>query len=217
MKQVLKPKTLVQCDFDGTITEEDVSFSILGAFANGDWRQLLTDHREGRISVGCFNQKAFAMVKASEHSTIEFAKRTAKTRDGFEELVNCCHRSGFRLVIVSNGLDFYIKEILQDIGINDVEVFAARTEFRPEGIQVQYLGPNGNLLDEGFKESYTKLFLAQGYRVIYVGNGVSDVGPAQLAHHIFACGELLRYCREADIACTPFVDLNDVAKRLDTL
>ena len=217
MSQVWKPKTLVQCDFDGTITEEDVSFSILDAFANGDWRQLLAEHREGKISVGCFNQKAFAMVKASEQAMIELTKKQAKTRDGFEELVNRCHNNGFRLVIVSNGLDFYIKEILEDVGINDVEVFAARTEFRPEGIQVQYLGPNGNLLDEGFKEAYTKLFLAEGYRIIYVGNGVSDIGPAQLAHHVFACGELLRLCKEGDIPCTPFVDLNDVAEGLETL
>ena len=36
-------KTLVQCDFDGTITEEDVSFMLLDAFADRDprrWRQL---------------------------------------------------------------------------------------------------------------------------------------------------------------------------------
>ncbi len=217
MSQVLKPKTLVQCDFDGTITEEDVSFSILDAFANGDWRQLLADHREGRISVGHFNQKAFAMVRASEHAMTELAKRKAKTRDGLEELVNRCHRNEFRLVIVSNGLDFYIKEILEDVGIDDIEVFAAQTEFRPEGIQVQYVGPNGDLLDEGFKEAYTKLFLAEGYRIMYVGNGVSDVGPAQLAHHIFACSELLRFCREANIPCTPFVNLGDVAKRLEIL
>jgi 2-hydroxy-3-keto-5-methylthiopentenyl-1-phosphate phosphatase len=217
VSQVWKPKTLVQCDFDGTITEEDVSFLILDAFANGDWRQLLAEHREGRISVGCFNQKAFAMVKASERAMIELTKRKAKTREGFEELVNRCHNNGFRLVIVSNGLDFYIKEILEDVGINDVEVFAARTGFRPEGIQVQYLDPNGNLLDEGFKEAYTKLFLVEGYRIIYVGNGVSDIGPAQLAHHVFACGELLRFCKEGDIPCTPFVDLNDVAEGLETL
>lgn len=217
MAQIWKPKTLVQCDFDGTITEEDVSFSILDAFANGDWRQLLAEYQEGRISVGRFNQKAFAMVRASEDATIELAKRKAKTRDGFEELVNRCRTNGFRLVIVSNGLDFYIREILQDVGINGIEVFAARTEFRPEGMRVQYLDPNGNQLDEGFKEAYTKLFLAEGYRVMYVGNGVSDVGPAQLAHHVFACGELLRLCKEADIPCTPFVDFNDVVKCLETL
>jgi 2-hydroxy-3-keto-5-methylthiopentenyl-1-phosphate phosphatase len=28
-------QTLVQCDFDGTVTEEDVSFMLLDAFADG--------------------------------------------------------------------------------------------------------------------------------------------------------------------------------------
>ena len=207
----------MQCDFDGTITEEDVGFSTLDAFANDDWRQWLADYREGKISVGCFNQKAFAMVRASEHAIVELAKEKTKIRDGFGKLVNCCHRRGFRLVIVSNGLDFYIKEILEDIGMDGIEVLAAQTEFRPEGIQVQYRGPDGNQLDEGFKEAYTKLFLTQGYRVVYVGNGVSDIGPAQLAHHIFACGELLEYCNKAGIPCTPFTNLNDVAKGLEIL
>jgi len=217
VSQVSKPKTLVQCDFDGTITEEDVSFSILDAFANGDWRQLLAEHREGKISVGCFNQKAFAMVKASEQAMIELTRRKAKTRDGLQRLLNHCSRNGFRLVIVSNGLDFYIKEILRHVGIDDVEVFAARTEFHPDGIQVQYVDPNGNLLNDGFKEAYAKLFLGEGYRIIYVGNGVSDIGAAQLAAHIFACGELLRYCNKANIPCTPFDDLNDVVKGLQIL
>ncbi len=37
-------KTLVQCDFDGTITEEDVSFAMLDAFADGDWESDYTDN-----------------------------------------------------------------------------------------------------------------------------------------------------------------------------
>jgi len=37
-------KTMVQCDFDGTITEEDVSFFLLDTFADGDWRQLWKDY-----------------------------------------------------------------------------------------------------------------------------------------------------------------------------
>ena len=48
-------KTIIQCDFDGTITEEDQAFLLLDAFARGNWRQLLTDYREGKISVGNFN------------------------------------------------------------------------------------------------------------------------------------------------------------------
>jgi 2-hydroxy-3-keto-5-methylthiopentenyl-1-phosphate phosphatase len=33
-------KTVVQCDFDGTITVEDVSFKMLEAYADSSWKQL---------------------------------------------------------------------------------------------------------------------------------------------------------------------------------
>ncbi len=37
-------RTLVQCDFDGTVVVEDISFAILDAFANGDWRSLFQEY-----------------------------------------------------------------------------------------------------------------------------------------------------------------------------
>ncbi len=80
-------KMLIQCDFDGTITEEDVSFTLLDIFANGDWRQQLNEYKEGKISVGCFNTRAFAMVKADRQSLLEAIKGQVKVRAGFHELV----------------------------------------------------------------------------------------------------------------------------------
>ena len=62
MQAEKKVKILVQCDFDGTITEEDVSFLILDAFADGDWRKLLEEYKGGRITVGSFNTRAFNIV-----------------------------------------------------------------------------------------------------------------------------------------------------------
>jgi len=35
-----KHPTLVQCDFDGTITDGDVSFQILDEFTGTGWREL---------------------------------------------------------------------------------------------------------------------------------------------------------------------------------
>lgn len=210
-------KTLVQCDFDGTTTEEDVSFMMLDAFADGDWRQRLRAYQEGKISVGRFNMEAFAMVKADRESLLKVAKDTMKIRLGFHELVAFCRSQGFRFVIVSNGLDFYIEEILKDIGLGDIEVFAAQTRFRPDGIKVQYIGPDGSQLDEGFKDAYVNSFLEEGYRVIYVGNGVSDLSPAKQCHHVFATGTLLTRCRQTGLACTPFNDFNEVVGVLEHL
>jgi len=210
-------KTLVQCDFDGTITEEDMGYLLLDSFASEGWRRLLTEYREGRISVGYFNTKAFATVKADKQTLLKFVRNKVKIRAGFHELLACCRRKGFRFVIVSNGLVFYIEAILRDTGVDNIEVMAAQTNFTPEGIEAKYMGPGGNQIQDGFKEAYIRSFLRKGYRVVYIGNGISDASPAKQAHHIFAIGELLAYCKETNLNCTPFVDLNDVVRSLELL
>lgn len=210
-------KTLVQCDFDGTITQQDVSYLLLDAFADGDWRHLLAEYRKGKITVGHFNAKSFAMIKAGKQTLLDFIKDRVKIRPGFGELLSYCQAKGFQFVIVSNGLDFYIDAILRDLAVANVEVFAAQTRFHPEGIEVKYVGPEGNQLQSDFKEAYTRLFVRQGYRVIYIGNGISDLTPARRAHHVFATGELLARCQEMNINCIPFDDLGDIIKELELL
>lgn len=212
-------KIMVQCDFDGTITEQDVSFLLMDAFADGDWRQLLEEYKEGKIPVGAFNTKAFAMIKADRQTLLEliFIKDKVKIRPGFQELLSYCSKRGFRFVIVSNGLNFYIEAILGDMGIKNIEVFAAQSRFSRDGMEVKYIGPDGSQLEGGFKEAYTELFLRNGYRVVYVGNGISDSYPARRAHHIFATGDLLERCKEMNLDCTPFDDLNDVVRGLELL
>lgn len=210
-------KTLVQCDFDGTITKEDVSFKLLDAFADGDWRRLFRKYQDGQITVGRFNTEAFAMVRADRASLLALANNLVKIRPGFPELVSLCHHQGFRLVIVSNGLDFYIQEILQNLELGAIEVFAARTRFHPQGVEVQYIGPDGSHLDENFKGAYVDSFLKAGYRVIYAGNGDSDVQPARKCHYVFATGNLLAHCQQASIDCIPFTDFNEVVRVLERL
>ena len=210
-------KTLVQCDFDGTITEEDMGFLLLDSFASEDWRQLLTEYREGRMSVGYFNTRAFATVKADKQTLVKFVKSKVKIRAGFHELLAYCRRKGFRFVIVSNGMVFYIEAILKDSGVDNMHILAAQAKFTPEGIESRYIGPEGNQIQDGFKEAYIRSFLSKGYRVVYIGNGSSDASPAKQAHHIFATGELLAHCKQTNLNCTPFVALNDVVRGLELL
>jgi 2-hydroxy-3-keto-5-methylthiopentenyl-1-phosphate phosphatase len=208
-------KTLVQCDFDGTVTEKDTSFFLLDAFAQGDWRRLLRDYEEHRISVEELNTRAFAMVKADEPTLLGALKGEVRVRAGFHELVDYCLKKGFRLVIVSNGLEFYIRAVMIDVKLGNVEVYAAQASFRPEGMKVQYVGPDGKRLEDGFKEAYIQSFRKLGYRVIYIGNGDSDVAPVKHAHHVFATGELLAYCREHNLQYKPFETFLDVVRELD--
>lgn len=212
-------KTVIQCDFDGTVTEADASFVLLDEFADGDWRRVLEEYKAGKIPVGGFNSRAFGMVKQEKKTLLDFlfSQDRLKIRPGFRELLGYCSQKGIEFVIVSNGLDFYIEAILQNIGVNSLKVCAARSRFSPDGMKVQYVGPDGRALDDNFKEAYTRLFLKRGYRVIYIGNGVSDMRPAKRASHIFATSDLLNSCRRANVSCTPFNDFNDVLNGLQRL
>ncbi|MFC2002307.1 MtnX-like HAD-IB family phosphatase [Chloroflexota bacterium] len=214
-----KMKTVFQCDFDGTITEEDVSFLLLDAFADGNWRQLLEEYKEGKIPVGPFNTRVFAMIKDDEQTLLDFIFKSGqvKIRPGFGELLSYCSQKGVEFVIVSNGLIFYIEAILRDIGIKGIKVFAAQNRFGPEGMEVKYLGPDGNQVEDSFKEAYTRLFLSRGNQIVYAGNGVSDIYPARRAHHVFATGDLLERCQTTNLNCTPFDDLNDIVRGLEPL
>ena len=217
MQTVKRIKTLVQCDFDGTVTEEDVSFLILDKFADGDWRGLLDDYQKGRITVGDFNTTAFNMVKVGKATLRKFVERNTRIKAGFTELLALCRKLDYRFVIVSNGLEFYISTILHMLDVENVEVFAAEAEFSPSGIRAKYIGPDGAELQNDFKVAYIKHFLKDKYHVIYIGNGASDVYSAKLANHVFATDTMLTSCRKMNLECTPFKNLNDVVKGIKNL
>ena len=203
-------RTLIQCDFDGTITEEDVAFLILDQYASADWHPWLNLYKKGKISVGDFNTRVFSLVKTDHATLTSFVRMHARLRPGFSELLDYCKLHNTDFVIISNGLDFYIKYILADLGLGDVKIIAAKTKFNPAGMQVEYKGPDGSVLMDSFKEAYTAQYLKEGYSVIYIGNGLSDFPAAKLCNRIFARDELTDCCKKAGISYTPFNDMHDV-------
>jgi 2-hydroxy-3-keto-5-methylthiopentenyl-1-phosphate phosphatase len=209
-------KTVIQLDFDGTVTEEDVSFLILDKFANGDWRKYLDEYLANRITVGAFNSKVFGMVTADEKTLTDFVLNSprVKTRRGLWELVDYCKKKSIKLVIVSNGLKFYIDAILKKKDITGVEVHAAESIFSPAGMKVRYIGPDGKELENGFKEAYTDYLCQQGYQVIYIGDGNSDIYPSRKAKYVFATAYLLKRCQAEGLNWYPFEDFHDVLPSL---
>jgi 2-hydroxy-3-keto-5-methylthiopentenyl-1-phosphate phosphatase len=212
-------KIAVQCDFDGTVTEEDVSFLLLDTYVGPRWREYLKEYTEGRIPVGTFNKKVFGMMKADLQAMTDLVLNSerVKIRPGFRELVDYCSQKGYKTVIVSNGLIFYIELLLDRLGIDGVDVYAAKNEFSPDGMTVRYTGPDGTEMEAGYKEAYTELLQKRGYDVIYIGNGDSDIFSSRRAIKVFATDELLKKCREENLDCIPFNDFYDVIKGLKDL
>ncbi len=70
---------------------------------------------------------------------------------------------------------------------------------------------------DGFKESYARLFLSGGCRLVYIGNGPSDLAAARLADHIFATESLLEQCQEYKLGCVPFDSMDEIVEGLRRL
>ncbi len=207
-----KSNILVQCDFDGTVTTEDVSFMLLDAFAKGDWRVLDEEYGAGKITVGQFNEQAFALVRAGKREMLDYLKGKVVIRRGFKSFVQLCLKKGFRLVIVSNGLDFYIRQILTDIGLDNQEFHASETRFQANRLKVGYVGPDGKDVDAEFKDKYVNHFIKEGFEVVYIGNGTSDLSAAKRAQHVFATESLLKHCRRTGLTCVPFTSFHEISE-----
>jgi 2-hydroxy-3-keto-5-methylthiopentenyl-1-phosphate phosphatase len=121
-------------------------------------------------------------------------------------------KKGIRIVIVSNGLDFYIKRILEDNGLQNIEYHAAETRFHSNSLKVWYIGPDGSIVDSGFKGKYVNQYLDDGYQVVYIGNGTSDLTPASCSHQVFATESLLKHCQRTGLACIPFTSFFEITR-----
>ncbi|MEN8614675.1 HAD-IB family phosphatase [Dehalogenimonas sp. THU2] len=213
----MKTKTLLQCDFDGTITEGDISFLILENYARGDWQAILRDYQEGRIPVGDFNSRAFALVKEDRKTLEKLVHQEGRLRPGLHELVEYCREHDIIMTVVSNGLDFYIKALLGHNGYGHLDIIAARTVFTSDGMDARYFDHHGRELLHEFKACYTQQFIDQGFRVLYAGNGPSDIPASRLAQHTFATESLLEHYRRENLPHTPFTDLHDIVAGLKEL
>lgn len=212
-----KDKYVIQCDFDGTLTTEDISFHILEKFTDSGWRKDFEDYQSGLINVGQFNKKAFARVCASESELTDFVKSISYERSGIAELLAFCKSNDIEFNIVSNGLRFYINIILQKLGIENVSVYAAETDFSSGCLKTAYYSIDNEEVMDGYKEGYAKHFLTNGRKLIYIGNGPSDVPAASFAHKVFATGYMIDGCKEQGIDCHGFEMIDEIIAELKKL
>ncbi len=208
---------IIQCDFDGTIIRNNLSVLLRKKYACGDWQKIDSDYLHGHLTVEQSNKLQFAFIKESKNRLQAFVRQHIELRPGFVEFVRYCQESAIPFVIVSSGLDFYIEPVLAEIGMPDLELHCGRTSFSPDGIEVSYYDPEGNIINQGFKKKYLTWLKKRGKNIIYLGDGLSDLEAACQADHVFATGHLLDLLDTQSIACNAFSDFYDLIHQVRLL
>jgi len=168
---MLKP-IVVLSDFDGTIIDIDTGAYVLSKFANGDWAQLENQLRLGEISFEECLRDQYEMIAGSKGQILKKIDPVVSIRPYFGDVVNYCQGNGIEFKVVSGGLDFCIKHILERDGLN-VDVICPKTTFTPQGLKLEFPTVN-DPMSFSFKDDMVRDYQRRDYSVMYVGDGYAD-------------------------------------------
>ena len=213
-------KLALLLDFDGTVTGADIGSALIRKFGAEGWDRGIRRYDAGEIGVRELLEWETRHLPVSRLGDMrQFAVERATIRPGLRELTDYARRNEIYVEVVSNGWEFYIREVLHRSGFDDlkscspVAFFGAGqfAELRYEdGIEVCSI--------TGLcKCERVRLRQREGRSVMYVGDGISDICVAGEADCLMARRELADHCDKKGIAYTPFDDMFDVLQALERL
>ena len=211
-------KIAVLSDFDGTITTNNVLNSLYEKFAAPSYRETLERWNRGEISTMEEIETVFATISASRVEMESFLD-TVELDPGFPSILKYCLEAGIKFVIVSDGLVWYIEYIMRHQEIQEVEeVYACEIHFDQGGYRFSYpwFDPSTPMRSVS-KSTIVRDYQSRGYKVVFIGDGVSDFEAAQVADIVYARDVLLDYTKDHGIQAREFSDMGDIIGDLKKL
>jgi len=207
-------KTVVLCDFDGTVTVEDSLDTVFDHLAPPGWREI---GRRARSRGGTRTSipVEVALCQAKREDFEQVVREKVSLRPGFREFLALCRERGWEFVILSEGFALHIETVLRREGLSGLRYYSNDLVFHGDGISVSqpYANPDCGLCGN-CKSGHLKRYRERGYGVIYIGDGITDFCPARQADLVLARGALADYCNREGIDHIPFDDFYDVVHAL---
>jgi len=206
------------CDFDGTVCIPDACDFLLQKFATSEWKDLDRAVWDGELT----EREAFPRQIELLHVTWEEARKALLEgviiREGFADFVEYCRRGSLPFTILSGGLRQLIDEPLRHAGVQNVPVISHIAAI--DGDRWKAVLWNGKRYAEHCSHCKCSFVFSEkdaGKKIIYIGDGYTDLCPAQHADILFATGNLARECAQSGRPFIPYETFYDIEHALDSL
>lgn len=205
-------KVLVIADFDGTVSPMDVGFEVLQKFTGRGWEEIDRAYCSGEIGSKEAYSRIAALIRGTREEMEQYVQIHAAVDPHFVSFYAFCRRMGMDLRILSDGLDFYIDLVLKKGGLGDIPFFSNVARFRDgRGFAIEFPESNPACDRCGTCKSLILQRLKPAFdRIIYIGDGYSDVCPAEKADVVFAKGILLKTFSKRGLPCIRYRDFKDI-------
>jgi 2,3-diketo-5-methylthio-1-phosphopentane phosphatase len=194
-------------DFDGTVSPTDIGAGLIGRFARGnevEAHEALEGWKSGRLGHRELTERECRRLVVRHEEALEYA-RAHSIDPEFAPFARAEMARGNAVLVVSEGFDFYIAELLDRAGLGAVPRAANHARFEGESLipEFPHFDPAcprcGNC-----KGRHVRLHQARGHRVVFVGDGLSDRCGAAAADVVFARADLLEWCVRERVPAHPF-------------
>lgn len=210
-------KALVISDFDGTICAVDVGNEVLSRFSQKSWDDI--DREVVKKSLGSREayRKIAPLITVNPDCLREYVLKRSRIDPYFTGFYRLAKKKGVDVKIVSDGLDFYIRAIMEKNRLGEIEFFSNAVLFG-QNDSLTFGFPQANELCGRCGTCKNKILNDHRLmyeKIIYIGDGHSDICPSRCADLVFAKDVLLRTCEEEGTKnYRPFHDFGEITKYL---
>lgn len=210
---------IVQCDFDGTISIEDVTDSLLQTFGLDGWQALEAAWERGEIGSRECMKGQVALLDMSEAQLVEHLDGLA-IDPHFASFVKWAQQRGIAVQVISDGLDRAIHHVLARNGLGGLPVLANRLQqvgkrrwrLSSPHADRRCVRASGNCKCARAAEQQ-----ARARKVLYIGDGASDFCVSGRVEQVLAKSSLIGHCQMNGIAHWPFKDFSEACALLEAL
>lgn len=212
-------KIKIFCDFDGTITTKDVGEHMFYEFGDSEKAyEIFQRWVRKEIDSAQEWQELLSLVKDLTEDKFNEFLSTIEIQYGFKEFVQFCEDNDLDLIVLSDGMDFYINKIFNDNGFDKLKFYSNSLVFTDEGPKASFPHSDEECKDcANCKRNHIIENSSDDDITIYIGDGYSDTCPVQFVDFIFAKKTLLKFCEKERISYFPYKNFKDVIARISPL
>lgn len=210
---------IILCDFDGTISVEDVTDSLLERHAHADWAIVERRWRAGEIgSRQCLSEQV-ALVDA-ERGQLDALFASMRIDRAFPAFVEAAMAANVPVRIVSDGLEVAIESLLARHRLEFLPVAANRLVAngpRHWRLEFPHARDDCAVASGLCKCAQVAVARQSKKKVLLIGDGTSDFCAAGAVDLVFAKNRLIEHCRAHDLPYVPITGFADALVLLPAL
>lgn len=209
-------------DFDGTVAADDVGGQLFRTFSGTRATEIARYYLDGAINARAYLAKECEAVESATQTEVGQFIDGFALDPTFKGFIEFCRGRDIPLVVLSDGLDFYVERMLKNGGFGDLPFFSNHLEFALSGAVTKLVPsfPHTDaecLLCGNCKRNHLLTLSADDDIIVYIGDGISDRCPVRYADIVFAKGNLIRHCQEQNVTYHEYRNFNDVIQRLEMI